>query len=43
MSSMDQAVGYGMIAIAGTIFTYYTIWVVVLVSFYLKKIIFPLY
>ena len=29
---MDQAVGYGMVSLAGAIFSYYTIWVIILVS-----------
>lgn len=30
MISMDQAVGYGMISLATAIFSYYTVWVIIL-------------
>ena len=31
-TGLDQAAGYGMVLLAATVFTYYTLWVVVLVS-----------
>ena len=31
-TGMDQLAGLGMVAVAGIVFTYYTLWVVVLVS-----------
>ncbi|XP_041370820.1 dolichol phosphate-mannose biosynthesis regulatory protein-like [Gigantopelta aegis] len=29
-TSMDQAAGWGMVGLAGAIFSYYTIWVIIL-------------
>ena len=34
-TGLDQAAGYSMVGLAGMIFTYYTLWVVVLVSYIL--------
>jgi len=38
----DQAFGYGLMATAGIIFTYYTLWIVIMVRKLFSVVIYPL-